>query len=132
MNLAAVDSLKLVFILLVVFQIKHFVADFPLQNRYMLQKKRTDWSFIPPLATHCAIHALLTLAIVCCVEPRLWWVAFVDFVVHFTMDRIKAGPRYLGRYSDVSKPSFWISLGLDQMVHHLTHLWVIWMLIMSR
>ena len=123
---------QFVFFLLVVFQLKHFVADFPLQNRYMLQKKKTDWSFIPPLASHCAIHALLTLVLVLWLEPRLWWLGLVDFFVHFTMDRIKAGPRYLGRFSDVSKSSFWIALGFDQMVHHLTHIYIIWALVQSR
>jgi hypothetical protein len=55
--------------------------------------------------------------------------AIVDFVVHFTMDRIKAGPRYLGRFSDVSSKAFWVSFGFDQMVHHLTHLYIVWYLI---
>lgn len=123
------DTIHLIFVLLVVFQVKHFVADFPLQNRYMLQKQRTDWSFVPPLALHCLIHALVTLAITLAVKPSLWWLLFVDFLVHFTMDRIKAGPRYLGRYSDIGKTSFWVALGFDQMVHHLTHIWLIWMLV---
>jgi hypothetical protein len=127
-SVALVNS---VFVLFVVFQLKHFVADFPLQNRYMLQKQRSDWSFLGPLALHCAIHAVLTLAIVLVVQPRLWWLSICDFIIHFMMDRIKAGPRYLGRYSDITKTSFWAALGLDQMVHHLTHLWIIWMLVFS-
>lgn len=131
MNSSAVETLNLAFVLLVVFQVKHFVADFPLQNRYMLQKKRSDWSFIPPLAAHCAIHAGLTTVIVSMIQPHLWWLGVADFVVHFTMDRIKAGPRYLGRFSDVSKMGFWVALGFDQMVHHLTHIWIIWMVVKS-
>ncbi len=116
------------FILLIIFQIKQFVADFPLQNRYMLQKTRSDWSFIPPLALHCAIHALITLVIVTFLQPQLWWLAIFDFIVHFTMDRIKAGPRYLGRFRDTNSVGFWMSFGFDQMVHHLTHYWIIWVL----
>lgn len=126
------ELLRTTFILLVVFQVKHFVADFPLQNRYMLQKQRTDWSFIPPLALHCAIHAMTTFAVILLVQPNLWWLSIADFVIHFTMDRIKAGPRYLGRFADVSKSPFWIALGFDQMVHHLTHIWIIWMLVSSK
>lgn len=125
------DVFKLIFVLLVVFQLKHFIADFPLQNRYMLQKQRSDWSFIPPLALHCAIHAVMTLIIVLLVQPKLWWLSLIDFVLHFAMDRIKAGPKYLGRYSDISKSGFWIALGFDQMIHHLTHIWIIWMLAVS-
>lgn len=120
-----------IFALLIIFQLKQFLADFPLQNRYMLQKTRSDWSFIPPLALHCAIHAVITLGIVMLIIPSLWWLAFVDFVTHFTMDRIKAGPRYLGRFRDTSSIGFWMSFGFDQMVHHFTHYWIIWMLIIT-
>ncbi|MDX9731130.1 MAG: DUF3307 domain-containing protein [Bdellovibrionales bacterium] len=130
--MAAEESLKMVFVLLFVFQLKHFIADFPLQNRYMLQKTRSDWSFIIPLAYHCAIHAIITLMICLAVQPQLWWLAVVDFVVHFTMDRIKAGPRYLGRYRDTSKTGFWVAFGIDQMVHHFTHYWIIWMLVVGQ
>lgn len=86
------------------------------------------------------------------------------------MDRIKAGPKYLGRYKTVNKyqldaylqmedliktryaddedmplmlaelnkerdaalketPYFWWSLGLDQMVHHLTHYLIVFIAI---
>ncbi len=118
-----------IFALLVIFQIKQFAADFPLQNRYMLQKTRSDWSFIPPLALHCGIHAAITFTIVTLIAPKLWWLAIVDFCVHFTMDRIKAGPRYLGRFRDTSSVGFWMAFGLDQMVHHMTHYWIIWVMI---
>lgn len=114
---------------MVVFQVKHFAADFPLQSRYMLQKTRSDWSFLGPLSLHCGIHALMTLMVVMAVRPELWWLAPFDFVTHFVMDRVKSGPRYLGRHNDPKKTGFWIALGFDQMVHHLTHLWIIWMLI---
>ena len=118
-----------IFAHLVIFQVKQFAADFPLQNRYMLQKTRSDWSFIPPLALHCAIHAAITLFIVALILPKLWWLAIVDFFLHFTMDRIKAGPRYLGRFRDTNSVRFWMSFGFDLMVHHMTHYWIIWMLI---
>lgn len=71
----------------------------------------------------------MTFAIVLAIEPRLWWLSICDFIIHFTMDRFKSGPRYLGRFSDISKTTFWAALGFDQMVHHLTHLWIIWMLV---
>jgi hypothetical protein len=59
----------------------------------------------------------------------MWWLALVDFAIHFVLDRFRSGPRYLGRYTDLDKPLFWWILGLDQMLHHLTHLWIIWMII---
>ena len=114
--------------LLVFFQVKHFIADFVLQNVWMLQKSRPDWDFVPPLAIHCGVHAGMTLVAVLYVNPMYWWLAVLDFVIHFTMDRVKAGPRYLGRYHDVRSKAFWVTFGIDQMVHHLTHLYIAWFL----
>lgn len=123
------SQLSYTFILLVVFQLKHFVADFPLQREYMLKKVSPSWDFVLPLSMHSAVHAALTLAICLYVNPSLWWLAGADFVIHFMMDRIKSGPRYLGRFSDRSRPGYWNALGFDQMVHHLTHLWIAWVLV---
>lgn len=123
------DTLKWAFYLLVIFQIKHFIGDFPLQREYMLKKFLPGWEFLVPLATHCAVHAGLTLAIVLPINLNLWWLGPVDFVVHFIMDRIKSGPRYLGRYTDRSSAGFWNSFGIDQMVHHLTGLYIVWVVV---
>jgi len=121
--------LEFLFILLVLFQIKHFLADFVFQNVWMLQKSQPGWNFVPPLSLHCGIHAVSTLAIVLYIQPSLWWLSLVDFAIHFVMDRVKAGPRYMGRWSDVRSHGYWICFGFDQMVHHLTHLYICWVLI---
>ncbi len=123
-------QIKMVFTLLIVFQIKHFIADFPLQREYMLKKVSPSWDFVLPLVLHSGVHAVFTLAICLTYRPALWWLALMDFVIHFIMDRIKSGPRYLGRYNDKNRAGFWNALGIDQMVHHLTHLWIIWALLM--
>jgi Protein of unknown function (DUF3307) len=119
---------ELLLVLLFFFQVKHFVADFLLQNVWMLQKARPGWDFVPPLALHSGVHAAMTLGCALFVVPSLWWLAVLDFIVHFIMDRIKAGPKYLGRFSDIRGKGFWVSFGFDQMVHHLTHLYIAWML----
>lgn len=122
-------SIEGVFILLIAFQIKHFICDFPLQREYMLKKTMPGWEFVAPLSLHCVVHATFTFLIVLFIRPELWWLAAVDFVIHFIMDRIKSGPRYLGRFNNRSTPGFWNALGFDQMVHHLTHYFIIWMLV---
>lgn len=136
-----------VFVLLIVFQIKHFLADYPFQTQYMLGKfRREDW--IGPLAAHAGLHALLTLAIAFVAGgDQLLILAGVDFWSHFTMDRIKASPNLLGRFKPLtpsgyqialkdgdecklqSNRFFWWSLGVDQMVHHLTHYGIIFALV---
>lgn len=168
-----------VFILFVIYQIKHFLADFPLQNSYMLGKFKAGLDFIKPLAAHCGVHAGFTLLITAgymfykdSLSPQNWYIPFafavMDFVIHFIMDRIKAAPKWWGRYTVASPRElgsmrkyirmnrknrrarklrgeltpamqagklirdneiFWMCLGFDQMVHHLTHYGILWLLI---
>lgn len=158
--------------LVLIFQIKHFLADYPLQRPYMLKKFLPSWDFFPSLSLHCAVHGSITFLILLAYDStHLWYLAIADFVVHFIMDRLKAGPKYLGRYKPLtpiefkrhvslkvfvqgltiptsdgpevlaewfekvdkerkqrlfSNTLFWWSLGLDQMVHHVTHYAIIW------
>jgi hypothetical protein len=146
-----------VFVLLVVFEFKHFIADFLLQvpSKYMLGKFKPDWNFVLPLAAHCGVHALFTLVICLYYGPNYWWLAIVDFVIHFLVDRLKAGPKYFGRFKNMSANEmipllkkhqagllddndkkmirgnaiYYITLGLDQALHNLTHYGIIYMLV---
>ena len=124
-------QLELTFILLIVYQFKHYIADFPLQREYMLRKTRAEWDFLLPLVTHCLVHAAATLIICFIFLPSVWWLALVDFIVHFLMDRFKSGPRYLGRYNNLSKAGFWNVLGFDQMIHHLTHIYIVYIIVIQ-
>ena len=156
--------------LLVIYQIKHFVADYPLQGEYMLRKFSADPKiWIPSLTAHAGVHAFFTLMIGMAVTGYFALpvgLAILDFVTHFTMDRIKASPNMLGRFKPIAGPEyvnlkhmsqmtgdhpeivlarenatkdlaeklrknnyFWWSLGFDQMVHHLTHYAIIYILV---
>lgn len=130
---AGLSSIEFVFALLVVFQIKHFIGDYVLQTGWMVRgKSRAGPGFVFPLSVHVLVHATMTLGILLIVNRDLWYLAVLDFAVHFVMDRIKSGPRFLGRYTDTTKQSFWIPLGFDQMVHHLTHYLIIFLLLSNR
>ena len=122
--------LTLFFTLLIVFQVKHFVCDYPLQGQYMLGKfKETGW--VLPLLSHSLVHGLATLIIALAFGiPTLlaFGLMLLDVIIHFTMDRIKASPNMLGVYKPHQK-AFWISLGVDQTVHHLTHYLIIFFII---
>jgi len=110
------------FLLLVVYQIKHLVADYFLQGKYMLGKfKEHGWG--QPLTAHVSVHAVFTFIICLSFGVSLLYsvaLAALDFVVHFVVDRIKASPNLLGRWKPTEK-QFWWALGVDQMMHHLTH-----------
>jgi hypothetical protein len=124
------SNLNQLFALLIAFQVKHFLADFPLQREYMLKKVSAGWAFLLPLSLHCGVHSFMTfLILVGFGRLDLWWLALVDFATHFVMDRLKAGPKYLGRFNNPRKTSYWAAFGFDQMVHHLTSLYIIWYIV---
>ena len=165
-----------IFVLLFMFQIKHFLADYPLQNEYMLGKFKDKWDWIKPLGAHCGVHATFSFFILYVFCPWLTLSAILtlsilDMVIHFIMDRIKASPNLLGRFQSLTKNDFimhkdeidylkifeeshpkeakekieikeklfnirkkenkyfWWALGLDQMVHHLTHYLIVFIAI---
>lgn len=138
----------MIWVLLIAFQIKHFLADYPMQMPYMLGKFK-DKGWVKPLAHHCTVHAIMTFMIATLAVPNesyLWFclgLALLDFSIHFIMDRIKASPHMLGQFKALTAKDFpqatqqmkkantyfWWSLGLDQMVHHLTHYLVVYLII---
>ena len=97
-----------VMLFLVVFQVKHWLADYPLQNKYMLKKFLPGTAWILPLAAHCGVHAIFTFGICFLLLP--WQLslqlAVFDFAVHFVMDRLKADSKLLGRYKALSGNEF--------------------------
>lgn len=137
--------------MLLIFQIKHMVCDYPLQTSWMLKKFLPGWKWVLPLAAHSAVHSGMTFLILMTygrwVDDALVYklappLCFLDFTIHFIVDRIKASPSLLGRFkalsakeytyaNDIQKRNnafFWWSLGLDQMWHHLTHYAILYVL----
>lgn len=94
--------------LCVIMQFKHFIADYPLQNAYMLGKfKKNGW--VLPLLAHCGVHFAFTLVIAWVASNSFnvgLILAFLDLSIHFIMDRIKASPTLLGKFEALSKGEF--------------------------
>ena len=119
-----------IFILLIVFNVKHFFGDFVFQTSYMvLGKAKEGWGFIKPLSLHCLVHVALSGAIIVCVDFRFLWLVPIEFVIHFIIDRLKSGPRYGGKFPMMKFPKmFWALFGLDQFLHQLTYIGLTWFL----
>jgi hypothetical protein len=100
--------IQAIFVLLVAYQAKHFLADYIFQqNNYMLGKFKPGWAWVGPLLAHVAVHFAGTLVIGYAFLPRAvwgwaWLVAGFDAVVHFCMDRIKASPAWMGRWKSIT------------------------------
>ena len=140
----------MIWTLLLIFQLKHFLADYPLQIDYMLKKFSPYPAYIKPLLAHAGVHGLFTYFIAAWFFSKhyygIFWViglALFDFLAHFVVDRIKASPDLLGKFKalsakeypssspeqKISNKYFWWSLGADQFAHHITHYIIIYLII---
>jgi Protein of unknown function (DUF3307) len=98
---------------------KHIIADFFLQNAWMALGKdqKTGWAL--PLLAHCLVHLAVSLVLILVVAPKFWFVAFIDFAIHLTVDRAK-GWTTANFGVTQEHPWFWSLIGVDQALHHLT------------
>ena len=102
---------------------KHFVVDFPLQNRFQYANKGTYLH--PGGLLHASLHGLTTMICVWFFGPMASvFLGWIDGIVHYHIDWAKMnwGNR------DIQNPKFWNHLGLDQMAHQLTYIiFMAWM-----
>jgi uncharacterized protein DUF3307 len=104
---------------MVIFAVKHVIADFVLQTSWMATGKdaKTGWAL--PLLVHCVIHGALATAVLLALAPRFWFLGLADFVLHFIIDRAKG---FCVSTFNVTMDHqwFWWLIGIDQALHHLT------------
>ena len=112
-----------VFILLALFGIKHFIADFLMQFSYMLREKGIYGA--EGGLHHAGVHASWTFLILVPFIHRpsdLIALSLVDFVLHYHIDYFK---QQLNKGLTPKDRNFWIWLGLDQALHYLTYVGII-------
>jgi hypothetical protein len=119
-----------IFWLFLAFQIKHLIADYYLQLPYMYENKGKPQGWIKPLFDHAFVHATGTMIIVgpyliltfCQHSFKIMITAAIfDLVTHFIIDRWKAT-----RKGGPDIAIFWQYLGIDQMLHHIVGIIIIY------
>ena len=122
--------MEMVCLLFVLFIVKHFVCDFPLQAfPYMYANKGTYGH--PGGYLHAGVHGLGTFIVL------IWFFgplaslfgAVVDTVIHYHIDWAKMRLNAKTGWKPDNSELFWISLGVDQMLHYLTYVLIIFMLL---
>jgi hypothetical protein len=104
-----------IWILLLLYQAKHFICDYPLQTQYMLGKFKVWPNYILPLTAHCATHGLATFLIALAVKPNIAFsLALLDFCAHFIVDRVKASPSLGGRFRPLDKVSYPMAINMSK------------------
>lgn len=109
---------------------KHWVADFLLQTVWQVRNKGRYGH--PGGLLHSAIHIVCTLPVFVVLPPATvgYGAAILagEYLFHYHVDWTKEQlNRSLGLKPDMS--GFWYLLGLDQLVHGLTYVAIVWMLL---
>ena len=112
-----------VFILLALFGVKHFIADFLMQYDYMLREKGIYGA--TGGVHHAIVHAswtFLILVFFCDNANTIIALSFADFVLHYHIDYFK---QKLNKGLTSADRQFGVWLGLDQALHYLTYIAII-------
>ena len=115
----------MIFLLLFVIAVKHWIADFVLQFEYMVEQKGTYG--LSGGIEHALLHGILTTIVLTAFINNITVAAMfglLDSVVHYHIDYVKA--RWGTR--DANQQRFWIQLGANQLAHYTFYIWLIWIL----
>ncbi len=120
------DICQKIFLLLALFQVKHFLADYVIQgiSPYMMGKFKEGWDFFIPLIHHVIFHGLFTFLILWNFTLNVQLLVgcvFFDMTIHFIMDRLKAGPKYMGRWQSLSKTEYLLASKLSRALPYDAH-----------
>lgn len=109
--------------LLLLLQIKHFLADFVLQTDVMIKDKGEYGA--PAGLAHSFIHGALTAGVFAVAAPFGVYTAIsigiYDMLIHYHIDWAKMQFK-----AEPNSPKFWTLFGLDQLLHQLTYLAIIY------
>ena len=103
---------------------KHFLVDFPLQNKYQWSNKGTYGH--PGGLFHAAFHGLGTFWCFMFFVPAMaGWLALLDAIIHYHVDWAKMNLNDKMGWTPINSEKFWWLLGLDQFLHALTYIGLI-------
>lgn len=107
-------------ILLILFYLKHFVADFIFQNEKIATQKGKKINILLLHSTHHGILSFLILIFFVKLQIAFFFL-FIEILFHSLIDFLKANEKLLGRYKYPSKLYF-VFFGLDQMMHNIFYI----------
>ena len=115
-----------VVLILGLFIIKHFIADYPLQHarHYTVKGTYGEWGGIE----HALIHGAFTAVILAVFVPLdlVLKMTAVDVIIHYHVDWAKMNVNRHFNWGATTHNEFWISLGVDQLLHYLTYLGIVY------
>jgi hypothetical protein len=115
-----------IFVALALLFFKHWYVDFVDQNDEEVKHKGIYGDFIG--MGHSIKHGAATMLVFLIVDPfhvSVLLLGLIDAVAHYHIDWIKM--KFGNR--DVKTRAFWAQLGLDQLAHYMTYLFLVWLIV---
>ncbi len=114
--------METIIVLLALFGIKHFLADFLWQFPFMVRDKGRYGA--EGGMTHALLHGVLTFfVLIGFTRPEVAvTLALIDSVIHYHIDWAKTN---LSQDLTIEDHRFWVWFGLDQTLHYLTYIAII-------
>jgi hypothetical protein len=109
--------------------VKHYIADYLLQTRYMLQNKGKYGH--PGGIYHAAIHMAASVPVLLWLGAGLWAVLgliLLEGILHYHIDWGKEQAQGKLNFG-IERVEYWYLFGLDQVLHHLTYVLMLWVLL---
>lgn len=123
-------SNKLLLLAMSFLLVKHCIADFFLQTAF--QHKNKGRYLHPGGLLHSLIHVVMTVPVFALLPPANWQraaaILIVEYVIHYHVDWTKD---QVGKRTGWTpqQNAFWRTLGIDQLVHGLTYVGILWALV---
>lgn len=108
--------------------VKHFLFDFMWQPPFQWKNKGTYGHLGGVL--HALQHAIPTAVILAWlgVEPAVYvFLSSAELVIHYHVDWLKMNINKAAGWGPNTHEQFWQLLGADQLAHHLTYTWIVYM-----
>ena len=120
--------ITLIFLVLILLQIKHWYIDFVNQTEEEVKWKGTylDWRGVK----HSLKQGMGTAIVFALFIPIPWslLIGAIDFLFHYHIDWAKININKKYNYT-IENPKFWMWLGLDQLAHQITYLGLVALLV---
>jgi hypothetical protein len=121
---------SLALLILTLLFVKHFVVDFPLQAHPYQYKNKGTYGH-PGGILHSGLHTVGTFLVVYwfTVPAIAILLALADGLVHYHIDWAKMNLNKKLGYGPTTHEEFWVLLGLDQLLHALTYIGIVFFLV---
>ncbi len=109
--------------------LKHFICDFPLQAFPYMYKNKGTYGH-PGGLVHAGVHGIGTWMVMFWFTNPMTAIALAvfDMLVHYHVDWAKMNINHLYGLRPDNSEWFWIWLGIDQLAHFMTYIFIVWYL----